>query len=66
MNVIVYKNQSYLRFTKNNFMPKSIIQGGEGERRLLDELEKDAVCHQFYSTCMANTFWSGDFKHEDK
>jgi hypothetical protein len=45
------------------FMPKSIILGGQEERRLEDELERDAVCHRFYSTRIANTFWSGDFKH---
>jgi hypothetical protein len=27
------------------FMPKSILQGGQEERRMEGELERDAVCH---------------------
>ena len=50
------------------FMPKSIIlllQGRQEERRLEDELERDVVCHRCYSSRTANTFWSGDFKHDN-
>jgi hypothetical protein len=52
------------RLISNFYMVQSVkVRLNRGETRMEEELDKDAVCHQFFSTCAANVLprklWKG-------